>query len=537
MQEKIFIHQWLEMKPYKKQVSTDSYYLRLCNKVRQFFAGRNFMILSQYLNKEQISALACFLTSWFEDVISESGLWKAFINMHEKQYGNKLPFYDTTDYVEGEINQQDVAFLTWYFLNTMQEEKFISPYNEFIAGIASGVMDLFDMEYEIAYENPVLQKLYSLDNDETDFYSVRRFVDTVLFSSYLFFSDTRKGLIKIEAELLEEHKKEPNLMALLQEQRDWYLYSTRTRLMAASGKEWAAEILGDSHPRSADLRNMSRKIRGLFMYKGQDDADVFLEHVASGKKFNLTKKSFDYAHQLTEPDRLMHIGLVNWRNEWWFTGTFVTMDFNADTVLNERNSYAGRSQVSFLDHQVHDAERLLHQQAEAFKSYNNGSLIAFMSTDKMTAFADGYLEYYNNLMDPAPAEVEAAMQRAIQEGFHGTKENRFSGLPDTGEPGLVFFNPKAGIEMAFGVNSAFPLPGNPWFNEQESEEDLLFLFMSEDTSTELVYYCIENCSERLPYLTQGVGKMYLDDIDFLLRFWKGKAYYSEPKIGYTGTKG
>ncbi len=536
MQEKIYIRQWLEMKPYKKQEPTDRYYLRLANKVRQAFAGRNYMILAHYLNKEQVSTLACFLTSWFEDVISQSGIYKAFITMHTKQYGKILPFYDTTDYVEDEINGQDVLFLIWYFLNTMQNEKFISPYNEFIDEIASVVMEVFEQEYEIAYENLFLQEIYTLDYQETDFYHARYLIDTVLFSSYLFHGDTHQGLIEIEAEVIKESAKETNITAILQEHRDWYLHDTRTRLMAASGKEWVAEILGDNHPRSADLRNMSQKIRGLFMYKGQDHANVFLEHIASGKSFNLTKKSFDHAHQLTEPGTLVYIGIVNWRNEWWFTGTFAAKQFSDDMVQREKNSLDSRAMVSFLDHAEHDSESLLHQHAEAFKSYNNGSLIAFMTTDKMTAFTEGFLEYYNRLTDPKRAKSKTTKQKDVSDELFGDREKEFSGLPDTGEPGLVFFNPKAGIEMAYGVNSAFPLPGNPWFDESESEKDILYLLMSKDISTELVYYCIEHCSDRLPYFKQDKGKRLLDDIDFLLRFWKGKEYHSEKRVGYIGAK-
>ncbi len=536
MQEKIFIRQWLAMKPYSKQVQTDSYYLRLANKVRQVFAGRNYMVLAMYLNKEEVSDLACFLVSWFEDVISRTGIWKTFISMHEKQYGKKLPFYDITDYVEDEINKQDVAFLTWYFLNTMQKEKFISPYNDFIDNIATAVMDIFDKEYEIAYENNYLQALYTLDKDETDFYSVRLLVDRILFSSYLFFGDTHKGLMEKEAEVLEEYGNESDLAALLQEYRDWYLHTAHTRLMAAPGKLWAAEILGDSHPRSTDLRNMSPKIRGIFMYKGQDDTDVFLEHVASGKPFKLTKKSFDFSHQLTEPDSLLYIGIINWRNEWWFSGSFAYIGYDADRILDEKNSADSRAQVSFLDHPVLNTDEWLSRQAEAFKSYNSGSLIAFMTTDRMTSFAEGFMKYVNELND-AEADAEEAVQRARKEGFFGDKQEQFSGLPEGGDQGLVFFNPKAGLEMAYNVTSAFPLPENPWYNEAESEEDLMYLFHSPDISTELVYYCIENCSHRLPYFKKGMGKLLLNDIDFLLRFWKAKEYHSEKRVGYIGANG
>jgi hypothetical protein len=62
----------------------------------------------------------------------------------------------------------------------------------------------------------------------------------------------------------------------------------------------------------------------------------------------------------------------------------------------------------------------------------------------------------------------------------------------------------------------------------------MHLLVSEELSTELVMYCVENCREKLPFFNQFPGKHYLEDIDFLLRFWKRGGYHSKPQITYTG---
>ena len=58
--------------------------------------------------------------------------------------------------------------------------------------------------------------------------------------------------------------------------------------------------------------------------------------------------------------------------------------------------------------------------------------------------------------------------------------------------------------------------------------------MSEEMSTELVMYCIDNCKAELPFFNEEIGKEYLEDIDFLLRFWKRNNYHSKPLITFTG---
>jgi hypothetical protein len=36
------------------------------------------------------------------------------------------------------------------------------------------------------------------------------------------------------------------------------------------------------------------------------------------------------------------------------------------------------------------------------------------------------------------------------------------------------------------------------------------------------------------FLNAGLGELYLDDIDFLLRFWKSGNYHTKPAITYSG---
>ena len=102
------------------------------------------------------------------------------------------------------------------------------------------------------------------------------------------------------------------------------------------------------------------------------------------------------------------------------------------------------------------------------------------------------------------------------------------------ETGLAFFNPKSGGEIALAVNSAFPMSSNPYFKEEDSEEHVMRLLMEESLSTELAMYCIDNCKDKLSFFTKGAGKKYLEDIDFLLRFWKKDNYHTTPTVTYVG---
>jgi hypothetical protein len=529
--KKIYIKDWLLLKPYETQTLTDGYYLQLCNKVKQFLLPPNEpSVIQMYLEDEEIDLLACYLTSWFEDLVSGSNVWNTFIKVHKNLYNKPLPFYDSEEYFEGEINPQDISFLIWYFLNTVQDEKFISPFNHFIEECAFDVFQVFDDEWEYAPENKLIQSKYQI-NKNADFYQARNLIDTLLFKTYLFHTDTFSRLNEKIIELIEKSKDEQRTISLMNETRDQMVATSYSRLLSLKGKEWIAELLGQSHPLHNDYMNISQKILALFLYKGQDENDILLEHIATGKKFNLTKKSFDHAHDLIEIDTIVYIGLVKWQSEWWFSGIYFKQEFNADLVLDERNSVESRGAINFLTESEDKVSETLEAQYKAFLDFNNGEQIAFMASDKIMEFNNNYLQFFNNSLQLSDEEIEEARQLRIKDGlFEIKKEKEDPDFTKVAESGLVFFNPKSGIEIALAVNSAFPLPTNPFFNSKESEDHIFRLMMDESLSTELVMFCIENCKTKLPFFTKGTGKMYLKDIDFLLRFWKLGNYHSKPSI-------
>jgi hypothetical protein len=521
-------------KPYDKQKITDSYYLKLSNDVKHAVeTSKHLFVLQMYLENEEINHLACFLTCYFEDIISETNIWKSFVRVHKRLYKKQLPFYILDEYFEDEINLQDVSFLIWYFLNTIQKEKFIAPFNDFIFEIAEKVTDVLLEAWEYAPENKVLKLYYQINKTEDDFYVARNLIDTILFNSYLFSTDTSLNLEEKEFQIIEEHRNDESLMMYLNDNRDSLIHTSHTRLLSLTGKEWASEILGSDHPLRSSFLNISQKINGYFLYKGQDETDVFLEHIATAKKFKLTKKSYDYANKLKEIDTIVFMGIVKWKDEWWFSGIQFQHPFDPDLILDEKNSLGSRMAVNFLDHQTNQVEEVLQSQLKAFKDFNRGLLIAFMPSVTINEFMKAYTEFYNNSLDLSTKEVIEAKGRARKDGYLGTEDKPVNFSEDS-DTGLVFFNPKSGCEIAMGVNSAFPLKSNPFFYKELSDEHVMQLLMDESISPELAMFCIDNCKTKLPVFNTSVGKKYLDNIDFLLRFWKRNNYHTKPSITFTG---
>jgi hypothetical protein len=147
------------------------------------------------------------------------------------------------------------------------------------------------------------------------------------------------------------------------------------------------------------------------------------------------------------------------------------------------------------------------------------------------------MEYYNSSLNLSEKERAEARERAKKDGFFGESLKSEVDFSEDSESGLVFFNPNSGVEIATGVNKAFPLPHNPFFDENGHDDDVMHVFISKEFSTELAKYCIEQGKDKLPFFKEGLGALYLNDIDFLLRFWKSDKYHSIPQITLTGQSG
>lgn len=546
---KIYVQDWLALKPYEKQVVSDIYYLKLANKVKELFI-REFTVEDDITNDffnsdDEFTLLSCFLISYFEDIISGTNIWNTFVKKHKEMYKKELPFYEIDeDYIHGEINHQDIRFLLWYFTNTMKDEFVTHPFNIMFYLLPIRIMEIFEAEYETAPENEHLKKYYQVNPNNADLYDVRDVIRNILFNTYLFYPDTFLTF-DIEArqiieEATDEERSEERLLMFLRETELAVFNSKYTQLLNMKGKEWLAALLGEQHPLYNDILNCSERIYGLFFYKGEDDENVFIEHIASGMPFNLTKKSVDFSFPVDNIDDIVYIGIQQWQNEWWFSGNIVPMPFDADLILDEKNSLASRSAVNFISHAQNEAKinEILHGQEKAFLEFNNGSPIVFLPEEDIEKFQNNFTEYYNNSLNLSEKEREEALQRARKEGFFGNDE-RYSEsykatlASDKVESALLFFNPKSGLEIAFGINSAFPTPANHFYNEEECIDHTFSLLFGNDFSTELALYCVEKFKDESIFF-DNFGEEYMDDLDFVLRFYKNESYHTKPQITLTG---
>ena len=105
-------------------------------------------------------------------------------------------------------------------------------------------------------------------------------------------------------------------------------------------------------------------------------------------------------------------------------------------------------------------------------------------------------------------------------------------------PGMIFFNRESGIQMAFGYNDLIPDPDNASYRENstvdvpESESDpdsgheAMRLLYSSYISGDWMKYLVNNYDiPGLNFPGEGGRELLMDNLDFMMRFWKRKNYY------------
>lgn len=97
-----------------EEATTDKYYLDLCNQL--IMIAQEKKLFPSFPEKVMERAALC-LIGYYQDVISDAGVWRSFITENRRLYGKTLPFYEITDtYIDYELNREDVRFMCWYAL-------------------------------------------------------------------------------------------------------------------------------------------------------------------------------------------------------------------------------------------------------------------------------------------------------------------------------------------------------------------------------------------------------------------------------------
>ncbi len=149
--EKISLQQFLINQPsFPADTSTDPFYLDIANRL---LTGKETQNALNRWPEAVIRAAVLVAVGYFQDVVADAGIWRGFINENRRLYNGKtLPFYPVSeDYIDYELNPEDVRFMVWYSLAMLYEHtRDLSPLDPEVERIAREWYDIFEAAYDEA---------------------------------------------------------------------------------------------------------------------------------------------------------------------------------------------------------------------------------------------------------------------------------------------------------------------------------------------------------------------------------------------------
>ena len=475
--KKIYPKKWLELHPYKQTNSVDQYYVGIANEIHKRLYSST--IADAFEEEENIRYTSLCLAAWFEDVISQTGIWQAFTAECRKRYGAYLPFYPIKgDYFPDEINLEDIRFLLWHHIQYLcRGISAINPENPGIEQTAQEIYGLLAEEYETAPENERMQEfLYHSAMGEEDFFHYREILDWFHYQCY--FNIENVAQYRDEAErLLDDEKITPEMAeTLIYATRTSLTFKGRRNLLSLTSPEWLA-LIGNAHPEHQLWGKVKVRENSCYLLEKEDDRYLYVKDLCSEDKgeFKITKKSLNLsAIRSREVGKSTLIcELIYFGNAWWQCGMLL------------ENKYDQKI-AEYVDDLTKQKEKTNEKAAfhDFIKASGEKSFVFCQSQEEISDFLLNKMEY-------------------------GLKEDLDIPRIHTETGAMLMANPHTGLHIQFKLCECIKSPDNPNYNKEEAEKNAIMFIVNPD----IIPYqlsCTLQDEGMLPdaYLNSLQGKEY-----------------------------
>ena len=446
--KKIYPQKWLELHPYKQTNSVDQYYVGIANEIHKRLYSST--IADAFEEEENIRYTSLCLAAWFEDVISQTGIWQAFTAECRKRYGAYLPFYPIKgDYFPDEINLEDIRFLLWHHIQYLcRGISAINPENPGIEQTAQEIYGLLAEEYETAPENERMQEfLYHSAMGEEDFFHYREILDWFHYQCY--FNIENVAQCRDEAErLLDDEKITPEMAeTLIYATRTSLTFKGRRNLLSLTSPEWLA-LIGKAHPEHQLWGKVKARENSCYLLEKEDDEFLYVKDLCSEDEgeFKITKKSLNLsAIRSREVGKSTLIcELIYFGNTWWQCGMLL------------ENKY-DQKMAEYVDDLTKQKEKTNEKAAfhDFIKASGGKSFVFCQSQEEISDFLLNKMDYN------------------LKEGLDIPRINTENGA-------MLMANPHTGLHIQFKLCECIKSPDNPNYNKEEAEKNAIMFIVNPD---------------------------------------------------------
>ncbi|MCF8244269.1 MAG: DUF3843 family protein [Saprospiraceae bacterium] len=429
--DSITILDWMKNKPYT--VSHDKYdipYLKLCRGVFDILSQQKAWFDEGKVDRELRKELACMLVSYFEDFISEIGIWKAFIERNKELHGYYLPFYDLSEYDPEYLNVEDFAYLIWHFMTKCLDTRIYAPDHPYAWDLAVDIYELLEPEIEKVYATDFYEDYFTVQ-DGFDLFEFKEKLDWFSTKSYLMGWEKGKDF-KVELqELVDSDGFDPSselAPILVYALRDDFMYAKRCSFAAMNAPEWFSRVARCSDNKRLEINNLQFRHLGEYLFEGEESLHFSFTHLSTNRSYRVLKDSIKNKKNIGRVGKTCyHMTLVQWDGEWLMTGTMSGWDMGPDEIEKAKLEHVATPWI-YTNAKLQHMRETTDLMYKSFVEFFGSPLALFNNHKEMEQGSKDYFNFYNRQLGSTDEEFEQR-QKEYQRRVGNTKSMDFSDLP------------------------------------------------------------------------------------------------------------
>ncbi|MBK9016338.1 MAG: DUF3843 family protein [Saprospiraceae bacterium] len=438
--DSITILDWMKSKPYP--VSDDAYdipYLKLCRGVFDILSKQKAWFDQGEVDRELRKELACMLVSYFEDFVSEIGIWNAFIEKNKELHDYYLPYYDLSEYDPDYLNVEDFAYLIWHFMTKCLDIRIYAPDHPYVWDLAEEIYELLEPQIENVYATDFYDDYFTVPPG-FDLFELKAKLEWFATKSYLMGWEKGKDFKEELQELVDSKGFDPRselAPLLVYALRDDFMYSKRCSFAAMNAPEWFSRVARCADAKRLEISNLQFRHQGEYLYEGEDKLHFLFKHLTTDRDYKVLKDSIKNSGEMGKAGKTVFMmTLVQWDGEWMMTGMMTGWDLKPDDIEKAKHKPVYTPWI-FTDAKLQHMRETTDLMFKSFVEFFGSPLALFNNQKEMEQGTKDYFNFYNRKLGSTDAEFEQRRQ-AYQERFGDAKSMDFSDLPKGHGYGMLF---------------------------------------------------------------------------------------------------
>ena len=493
-----------ESHPHKKAYQTDLYYAKLANQLLDDFKQLQLDLGEQ--TSPIMRYTSVLLANYMEDIVADSGQWRAFSTLCQQMFGQTVPMYhnEGAEYYPDEPCFEAVRFLVWHAATEMDDIWWGADDSE-LKRMAMVAFDRLDKVFE---QSPINDELSNdinnmLKQAGTDFQEMRLSLMWVFKDCYL----TRSLAAE---QLIDNHLEESERMSAMmpsKSMRAFYaimhcIFTYKIGPLALEPKEYVATLM---HTKSMlreaqEMMDIELLPMGCYQYTIEDDGQWLQLLRTNGQTLRVAREEIT----LDDDELRQHNGccatFVKYLGAWHMNGIMIPIqDISShwDEFVKEDYDYKAKGTCDIT--------------GEMMLEMSGGREILYFKETK------DLKDYLMNNMHHQPEEYFDLLKKRNLTGKHP----------------LLFIDKNAkkyALHFSFDFTPCIADPANPYYDATIAHKEAIeMLWNDESISTETILWLLEH--NYIPDIynddilsQESSSEEKLSDVRFLLRYMRREYY-------------